>query len=70
MRNSLVAFVPRCLIAALTMQLSLTPPWDPGIDEQYISPSGQARMDPGSIWQRRILLGIGREMECDRRKAA
>jgi hypothetical protein len=27
-------------------------------------------MDPGSIWLRSIMLGIGREMERDKRKAA
>jgi DNA-binding transcriptional LysR family regulator len=72
-RTDLVAFVPRRLIAALAKQLSLqtiTPPWDPGIDEQYIFHPTWAQMDPGSIWLRRIMLGIGREMERDRRKAA
>jgi DNA-binding transcriptional LysR family regulator len=72
-RTDLVAFVPRRLIAALAKQLSLqtiTPPWDPGIDEQYIFHPTWAQMDPGSIWLRRIMLGIGREMERDRRRAA
>jgi DNA-binding transcriptional LysR family regulator len=72
-RTDLVAFLPRRLIAALAKQLSLqtiTPPWDPGIDEQYIFHPTWAQMDPGSIWLRRIMLGIGREMERDRRKAA
>jgi DNA-binding transcriptional LysR family regulator len=39
-RTDLVAFVPRRLIAALAKQLSLvtvTPPFDPGIDEQQCS---------------------------------
>ena len=38
-RTDLVAFVPRRLIAALAKQLSLntvTPPLDPGIDEQHM----------------------------------
>ncbi len=38
-RTDLVAFVPRRLIAALARQLSLlavTPPLDPGMDEQYM----------------------------------
>jgi DNA-binding transcriptional LysR family regulator len=38
-RSDLIAFVPRRLIAALAKQLSLaaiTPPLDPGIDEQYM----------------------------------
>ena len=65
-RTDLVAFVPRRLIAALSKQLSLqtvTPPFDPGIDEQYLFYPTRAQMDPGSIWLRNLMLGIGREME-------
>ena len=72
-RTDLVAFVPRRLIAALSRQLSLqtvAPPWDPGVDVQYMFHPTWAQMDPGSIWLRKIMLGIGREMERDRRKAA
>jgi DNA-binding transcriptional LysR family regulator len=72
-RTDLVAFVPRRLIAALTKRLSLqtiTPPFDPGIDEQYLFYPTRAQMDPGSIWLRNIMLGIGREMEREKRKAA
>ncbi len=69
-RTDLVAFVPRRLIAALAKQLSLatiTPPLDPGIDEQYMFYPTRAQMDPASIWLRRLMLETGREME--RRKA-
>ena len=65
-RTDLIAFVPRRLIAALSRQLSLqtvTPPFDPGIDEQYMFYPTWAQMDPGSIWLRKIVLGIGREIE-------
>jgi hypothetical protein len=65
-RTDLVAFVPRRLIGALSKQLSLTtiaPPLDPGIDEQFMFYPTRAQMDPGSIWLRNIMLGIGREME-------
>ena len=65
-RTDLVAFVPRRLIAALSKQLSLltlTPPFDPGIDEQHLFYPTRAQMDPGSIWLRNLMLGIGREME-------
>src|SRR3982075_3497407 len=54
-RTDLVAFVPRRLIAALTKPLSLatvTPPLDPGIDEQFMFYPTRAQMDPGSIWLR------------------
>jgi DNA-binding transcriptional LysR family regulator len=72
-RTDLVAFVPRRLTGALSKQLSLvsvTPPFDPGIDEQFMFYPTRAQMDPGSIWLRTIMLGIGREMERDKRKVA
>jgi DNA-binding transcriptional LysR family regulator len=72
-RTDLVAFVPRRLIAALTKPLSLatvTPPLDPGIDEQFMFYPTRAQMDPGSIWLRNLMLGIGRELERSTRKAA
>jgi DNA-binding transcriptional LysR family regulator len=64
-RTDLVAFVPRRLIAALAEKLSLAmvvPPFDPGIDEQYLFYPTRAQMDPGSIWLRRRLLETGREL--------
>jgi DNA-binding transcriptional LysR family regulator len=72
-RTDLVAFVPRRLIAALSKQLSLqtvTPPFDPGIDEQYLFYPTRAQMDAGSIWLRNLMLGIGREMERGKGRAA
>ncbi|MBR0696804.1 LysR family transcriptional regulator [Bradyrhizobium lablabi] len=65
-RTDLVGFVPRRLIAALSKQLSLvalTPPLDPGIDEQHMFYPTRAQMDPGSIWLRRLMLETGRELE-------
>ncbi len=65
-RTDLVAFVPRRLIAALARQLALaavTPPLDPGIDEQYMFYPTRAQMDPGSIWLRRLMLETGRELD-------
>jgi DNA-binding transcriptional LysR family regulator len=70
-RTDLVAFVPGRLIAALTKPLSLTtvtPPLDPGIDEQFMFYPTRAQMDPGSIWLRKLMLESGRGL--DRRKAA
>ena len=58
---------------ALAKQLSLvtvTPPFDPGIDEQFLFYPTRAQMDPGSIWLRNLMLGIGREMDQRERKAA
>jgi DNA-binding transcriptional LysR family regulator len=71
-RTDLVAFVPRRLIGALARQLSLatvTPPFDPGIDEQFMFYPTRAQMDPGSIWLRNVMLGIGRGMERGKKKA-
>ncbi len=71
-RTDLVAFVPRRLISALSKQLSLatiTPPLDPGIDEQFMFYPTRAQMDPGSVWLRQVMLGIGREMERGKKAA-
>ncbi|UZE52332.1 LysR family transcriptional regulator [Rhodopseudomonas sp. P2A-2r] len=65
-RSDLVAFVPRRLIAALAKSLELTtiaPPLDPGIDEQYMFTPTRAQFDPGSIWLRKVMLEIGKEMK-------
>ena len=72
-RTDLVAFVPRRLIAALSKQLSLisvTPPLDPGIDEQFMFYPTRAQMDPGSIWLRKLMLETGRGLDQPKRKAA
>ena len=72
-RTDLVAFVPRRLIAALAKQLSLvtvTPPFDPGIDEQHMFYPTRAQMDPGSIWLRRLMLETGRELDREKRKTS
>ena len=65
-RTDLVAFVPRRLIAALAKPLSLTtvtPPLDPGIDEQFMFHPTRAQFDPGSIWLRNLMLQTGRELD-------
>jgi DNA-binding transcriptional LysR family regulator len=72
-RTDLVAFVPRRLISALSNQLTLmtvTPPFDPGIDEQFLFYPTRAQMDPGSIWLRKLMLETGRELDRNRRKIA
>ena len=72
-RTDLVAFVPRRLIAALSKPLSLltvTPPLDPGIDEQFLFYPTRAQMDPGSIWLRKLVLETGRELDQPKRKVA
>ena len=69
-RTDLVAFVPRRLIGALSRQLSLatvTPPLDPGIDEQFMFYPTRAQFDPGSIWLRKLMLQTG-ESSTARRK--
>jgi DNA-binding transcriptional LysR family regulator len=72
-RTDLVAFVPRRLITALSKQLSLktvTPPLDPGIDEQHLFYPTRAQFDPGSIWLRKLMLETGRELDGSKRRAA
>ena len=72
-RTDLVAFVPRRLIAALSKQLSLisvTPPLDPGIDEQFMFYPTRAQFDPGSIWLRKLMLETGRGLDRPKRRAA
>jgi DNA-binding transcriptional LysR family regulator len=72
-RTDLVAFVPSRLIAALAKPLSLmavTPPLDPGIDQQFMFYPTRAQFDPGSIWLRSLMLETGRELEGTRRRAA
>ncbi|MFY9955899.1 LysR family transcriptional regulator [Bradyrhizobium sp.] len=72
-RTDLVAFVPQRLIAALSKQLTLVsvkPPFDPGIDEQFMFYPTRAQMDPGSIWLRRLMLETGRELDRATRRAA
>ena len=72
-RTDLVAFVPRRLIGALSRQLSLmtvTPPLDPGIDEQFMFYPTRAQMDPGSIWLRQLMLETGRGLDRPKRRVA
>jgi len=72
-RTDLVAFVPRRLIAALSKQLSLntvTPPLDPGVDEQHMFYPTRAQFDPGSIWLRKLVLETGRELDGPKRGVA
>ncbi len=72
-RTDLVAFVPGRLIAALAKPLSLravTPPLDPGIDEQFMFYPTRAQFDPGSIWLRNLMLQTGRGLDPPKRKAA
>jgi DNA-binding transcriptional LysR family regulator len=72
-RTELVAFVPSRLIAALARPLSLlavTPPLDPGIDEQFMFYPTRAQFDPGSIWLRKLMLETGRGLDRPKRRAA
>jgi DNA-binding transcriptional LysR family regulator len=70
-RTDLVAFVPRRLIAALAKPLALAtiaPPFDPGIDEQYLFHPTRAQVDPASIWLRGIVLEVGRGLDGKKRQ--
>jgi hypothetical protein len=50
--------------------VTVTPPLDPGIDEQYMFHPTRAQMDPGSIWLRRLMLETGRELQRDSKPGA
>jgi DNA-binding transcriptional LysR family regulator len=72
-RTDLVAFVPGRLIAALAQQLSLkalTPPLDPGIDEQFMFYPTRAQFDPGSAWLRKLMLETGQGLDRPKRRPA
>ena len=72
-RTDLVAFVPNRLIAALAKPLSLisvAPPLDPGVDEQFMFTPTPAQFDPGSIWLRNLMLETGRGLDRPKRRAA
>ncbi len=71
-RTDLVAFVPGRLIDALGGPLSLiavTPPLDPGIDEEFMFHPARADVDAGSIWLRNLVLEIGRGLDRHKRRA-
>jgi DNA-binding transcriptional LysR family regulator len=71
-RTDLVAFVPGRLIAALAKTLSLktvTPPLDPGIDEQFMFTPTRAQFDPGSAWLRKLMLETGHGLDRPKRRA-
>jgi DNA-binding transcriptional LysR family regulator len=71
-RTDLVAFVPRRLIASLSGPLGLMtvdPPLDPGVDEQFMFYPTRAQVDPASVWLRGIMLEIGRALEQAKRAA-
>jgi DNA-binding transcriptional LysR family regulator len=71
-RTDLVAFVPRRLIASLSEPLRLVtidPPLDPGVDEQFMFYPTRAQVDPASVWLRGVVLEIGRALEQAKRAA-
>jgi DNA-binding transcriptional LysR family regulator len=71
-RTDLVAFVPRRLITSLSEPLRLVtidPPLDPGVDEQFMFYPTRAQVDPASVWLRGVVLEIGRALEQAKRAA-
>jgi DNA-binding transcriptional LysR family regulator len=63
--TDLVAFVPSRLVTALSRPLSLirvSPPLDPGIDEQFMFFPKRVQSDPASVWLRRLLFKIAQEL--------
>lgn len=65
-RSDLVAFVPRRLIASLAAQLGLVtvaPPLEPEADEEFLFWPTRNQNDLASIWLRRQMLVVGRELD-------
>ena len=59
--SDLVAFVPSRLVSSLANRLQLKavkPPFDPGIDEQFLFYPAAAQRDPGAIWLRTVLVDL------------
>ena len=57
--TDLVAFVPNRLVSSLEARLELRaikPPFDPGIDEQFLFYPVTAQRDPGAAWFRSVLI--------------
>ena len=59
--TDLVAFVPSRLVSNLAARLELMaikPPFDPGIDEQFLFYPVTAQRDPGAGWFRSVLTEV------------
>jgi DNA-binding transcriptional LysR family regulator len=72
-QTDLVAFVPGRLIASLQGQLdlaALTPPLQPEADEEYLFWPVRHQNDPGSIWLRRHIAAVGRDLDRQKRQRA
>lgn len=62
-RTDLVAFMPRRLIQAYAADFKLQivpPPFDPGIDDQFLFYPALAQSEPGSQWLRALMLDVGK----------
>jgi DNA-binding transcriptional LysR family regulator len=60
-KTDLVAFVPSRLATSLGDRLDLraiNPPFDPGVDEQFLFYPATAQRDPGAAWFRSVLVDI------------
>jgi DNA-binding transcriptional LysR family regulator len=70
-QSDLVAFVPKRLAASLAHPLSLDvlpPPMDPGEYQEGLFYPRRAFQDPASIWLRKLVLEIGKQLDnADRR---
>lgn len=62
--SDLVAFVPGRLIAAAGLPLTrVMPPWDPGLDEQFLFTPAQHVADPAARWLAALLTAAGRGID-------
>jgi len=64
--SDLVAFAPSRLIAAVGAGLGVVrvdPPLDPGVDEQLLFYPTRRRADPASVWLRRLVHAVARDLD-------
>lgn len=72
-QSDLVAFVPSRLVASLSRQLDLVtlePPLQPEGDEEYLFWPVRHQNDPGSLWLRRHIIAVGRDLDRQKRQKA
>ncbi|UGA43371.1 hypothetical protein HU230_0034735 [Bradyrhizobium quebecense] len=67
--TDLVAFVPSRLASLLVHRLNLMivkPPFNPGVDEQFLFYPATAQRDRGSLWFRSLMMKISKPDRPDR----
>lgn len=72
-RSDLIAVVPRRQVKALSNALglrSITPPIDPGTFDEFMFYPTRTRIDPGSVWFRKLVVEIGHGLDREKCRTA